>query len=315
MIVTHQVARWLVLPLPFVALLLVIGLETPAFGQRPYYATPPPGSGPTPMQPYGESGGCSEEPAVLHRCALEKAKTFTPPRTPDGAPDLQGYWVRIGARDADNIEEHPEGFDGPGGRSLIIDPPDGRIPYQPWARAKVETHWATYWNPGQQCMPDTPPRQAYTAGTFQVVQTADRVVIIGEQYGTYRVIPTGSRPHVGRNIRLHMGDSRGRWEGNTLVVDVTNLKDRVWLDHVGNTFSESAHLVERWTMFHENAIHYEVTITDPTVFTRPWTMAFGWRRNATPDFQLMETGCWEGIQTWLQLLGHQLRVYRGGFAP
>ena len=85
---TNHLARW-TLSSMFVAL-MASGLDVPAFGQRPYYATPPPESGPTPMRPYGESGGCSEEPAVLHRCALEKAKTFNPPRTPDGRPDFQG---------------------------------------------------------------------------------------------------------------------------------------------------------------------------------------------------------------------------------
>ena len=70
---------------------------------------------------------------MFHRCAQEKAKTFNPPRTPDGKPDFQGYWNRIGIRNLENIEEHPESLDGSGGRSSIVDPADGRIPYQPWA--------------------------------------------------------------------------------------------------------------------------------------------------------------------------------------
>jgi len=310
--VTHRVARWM-LPSMIVAL-TVSGLEVPAFGQRPYYATPPPGSGPVEIEPYEEFGGCSEEPAVLQRCGREKAKAFTPPRTPEGVPDLQGFWGRIGARTANNIEEHAAGYDGTGGRSLIIDPPDGRIPYQAWARAKVDNHWEIYWNPIQECIPDTPPRESYTAGAIQVVQSPGYVFIMTEQVGTYRVIPTTPRPHVGSNIHLYMGDPRGRWEGNTLVVDVTNMKDRVWLDHMGNTFSESASLVERFTMFHQDVILYEVTITDPAVYTRPWTMAFGWRRNRTRGYQLMESSCWEGVQSWLRLFGSQKAMYRGGFA-
>ena len=309
---SHQVSRWM-LPTMVVAA-MVSGLDVPALGQRPYYVTPPPGSPPTPMRPYGQSGGCSEEPAELHRCGLEKTKTFTPPRTPDGRPDFQGFWFRIGARNAENIEEHPEGMDGSGGKSLIVDPPNGRIPYLPWAAARVETHFATYWNPVQQCMPDTPPRQAYTAGAFQIVQTPGYVFFMTEQLRTYRVIPTAPRPHVGSNVHLFMGDSRGRWEGNTLVVDVTNLKDRVWFDHVGNTFSESAHVVERWTMFHQDAVHYQATIDDPKVFTRPWTMAFGWRRNTEPGFEILESACWEGVQGGLQRLQHGLKSYPGAFA-
>ena len=306
-----QGSRWM-LPTMIVAA-VVSGLQVPAAGQRPYYVTPPPGSPPTPMRPYGQSGGCSEEPAELHRCGLEKAKTFTPPRTPDGRPDFQGYWFRIGARNAENVEEHPEGMDGSGGKSLIVDPPNGRVPYQPWAAAKVESHFATYWNPVQQCMPDTPPKQAYTAGTFQIVQTPGYVFFMTEQLRTYRVIPTTTSPHLGSNIHLFMGDSRGRWDGNTLVVDVANVKDRMWFDHVGNFFSESAHVVERWTMFHQDVIHYQATIDDPKVFTRPWTMAFGWRRNAEPGYQMLESACWEGVQGGLERLQHGLKSYPGAF--
>ena len=78
-----------------------------------------------------------------------------------------------------------------------------------------------------------------------------------------------------------MGDWRGRWEGNTLVVDVTNHTDRTWFDVIGTFHSDALHVVERYTFVDSATIHYEATITDPTVFTRPWTMAFGWRRNRT----------------------------------
>src|SRR5258705_13129304 len=98
------------------AVALVLALQqVPAAGQRAPFASPPPGSGPTPMKPYGQSGGCSEEPAQFHRCAMAKAKAFKPPRTPDGNPDLQGFWSRIARRNMENIEEHPETMDGSGG--------------------------------------------------------------------------------------------------------------------------------------------------------------------------------------------------------
>ena len=102
------------------------------------------------------------------------------------------------------------------------------------------------------------------------------MLFLSEFSHTFRVIPTDGRPHLGRDIPLYMGDSRGRWEGNTLVVDVTGQRDRVWLDHVGNFYSDGVHVVERWTMFDANAVHYQVTIDDPRVYTRPWTMVFGW---------------------------------------
>jgi hypothetical protein len=293
---------------------LLAGLQASAAGQRPYFATPPPGSGPTPMRPYGESGGCSEEPAQFHRCAMEKAKAFNPPRTSDGKPDFQGFWSRIVARNMENIEEHREGMDGSGGKSIILDPPDGRVPYQPWAAARMQDHFATYVNPVQLCYPDAPPKQAYGAGVFRIVQTPGQVVFLGDLAHTYRIIPTVARPHLGPDIRLFMGDSRGRWDGNTLVVDVTNQRDRSWLDHVGNFYSDNVHVVERWTMFHPDVVHVEVRIEDPKVYTRPWTMAFGWQRNKEPDYEMFENACWEGVtQAGLEKVTSGRKLYPGAF--
>jgi hypothetical protein len=294
---------------------VVLGLQVTTAGQRPYFDTPPPGSGPTPMRPYGQSGGCSEEPAIFHPCSMEKAKQFTPPRTADGKPDFQGFWSRIVARNAENIQEHPEGMDGSGGKSLIMDPPDGRIPYQPWAAAKMLDHFPKYQNPVQVCYPDTPPKQAYGAGAFRILQAPGSVLVLGDLGHTFRVIPTDGRPHLGPSLHLFMGDSRGRWEGNTLVVDVSNMKDLVWLDHVGNFYSENVHVVERWTMFDKNVVHYQATITDPKVYTRPWTMVVGWKRETDPDFEMLENACWEGVsQGGLERIEHGLKPYRGAFA-
>jgi len=303
------------IPMALVVGLLLALQQVPAAGQRAPFATPPPGSGPTPMRPFGQSGGCSEEPAQFHRCAMEKAKTFMPPRTPDGHPNLQGYWSRIGIRNMENIEEHPETMDGSGGTSSIIDPPDGRIPYQPWAAAKREGHFSTYRSPVRYCVPHGSPAQSYLAGGFQVVQTPGHVVILNEYSHTYRIIPTDGRPHVGPGIRLLEGDSRGRWEGNTLVIDVTNLTDKTWLDHIGNFYSESVHVVERFTMIHPDVLHYQATIDDPKVFARPWTMTLGWRRNAEPGYELWENACWEGVnQGDLDRVNIGLKVYPGAFA-
>jgi hypothetical protein len=310
--VRRQPSGWpirLVLPV-----VLASWLQAPVAGQRPYFETPPPGAGPTPMSPYGESGGCSEEPAVFHRCALERALTFEPPRTPDGKPDFQGYWGRIAARNMENIEEHPEGLDGSGGKSLIVDPPDGRVPYQPWAAAKVRDHFGTFRNPVTVCFPDAPPKQAYGAGSYQIIQHPGQVVFLGDYAHTYRVIPTGGQPRPGPDIRLFMGSSRGHWDGDTLVVVVTNQRDRSWLDHVGNFYSDAVQVTERWTMFHRDVIHYQATIDDPRVYTQPWTMALGWRRNTTPGYETWENACWEGVsQGALQRLDHGLRPYPGAF--
>ena len=74
-----------------------------------------------------------------------------------------------------------------------------------------------------------------------------------------------------------------------------NLRDRTWFDHVGNFYSDMVHIVERWTMFDPDVMHYEATIDDPSVYTRPWTMALGWRRNSEPGYEVWENACWEGV--------------------
>ena len=292
---------------------LVVGLQQGAAGQRAPFASPLPGSGPTPMRPYGQSGGCSEDPAQFHRCAIEKAKAFNPPRTPDGKPDFRGFWSRIVVRNMENIEEHPETMDGSGGKSSIIDPVDGKIPYQPWAAARREQQFATYLNPSQMCIPQGSPKHAYGPGLFRVVQTTGYVFMLNDFAHTYRIIPTDGHPHVGSGISLFEGDSRGRWEGNTLVVDVANQKDRVWLDAVGNFFSDTVHVVERFTLIDRDVIHVEATIDDPKVYTRPWTMVVGWRRSTDQPLEIWESACWEGVQEALEYEKKSLKPYPGAF--
>ena len=289
-------------------------LQESANGQRAPFASPLPGSGATPMRPYGQSAGCSEEPAAFHRCAVEKMKTFNPPRTADGKPDFSGFWNRIVVRNMENIEEHPQTIDTSGGKSSIIDPADGKIPYQPWAAAKRDEMFSTYVNPLALCTPLGSPKQAYGPGTFRAVQTPGFVFMLNDFAHSYRIIPTDGRPHVGAAIHLFDGDSRGRWEGNTLVIDVTNQRDRQWLDAVGNFFSEDVHVVERFTMIDTDVIHYEATITDPKTYTRPWTMASGWRRNKEEPLEIWENACWEGIQGELDNVYYGLKHYPG-FPP
>ncbi len=313
----HPVSSWMLRVSVLIVAIVVLflsGLSRPAIGQSSApFATPPPGSPPAKIRPYGEFAGCPEEPALFHRCAMEKAKTFNPPRTPDGKPDFQGYWVRIGIRNSENIEEHPATMDGSGGRSSIVDPADGRLPYQPWAAAKRDAAFATYLDAAQFCLPHGSPRFAY-GGTKLVVQTPGHVFMLNDYADTYRIIPTDGRPHIGKDIKLWEGDVRGRWEGNTLVLDVTNQLGMSPIDHVENFVSEYAHVVERLTMIDKDVIHYAATIDDPKVFTRPWTMAFGWRRNTNPRYEMWEQGCWEGVQSSLKYTHDGRKRYPGAFA-
>ncbi len=253
---------------------------------------------------------CPAEPALFHPCALERAASFEPPRTPDGRPDLQGFW-RGATYATEDIEAHPKTLDDNGGPSLIIDPPDGKIPYQPWAAAQREENEAKYIDPNVPCFPSGVPRSVYTPTNIEILQTPGYVVFVFERAHTYWIIPTDGRPHIGRGIGLWQGDQRGRWDGNTLVVDVTNIHARAWFDQAGNFYSDRAHVVARLTLVDTDTMHFQATIDDPSVHTRPWTMAFPIRRTGEPGFEMFEEACFEGERNTEPLIELGYRIYPG----
>ena len=269
-----------------------------------------PGAGQAP-QP---QTGCPPESALFHPCALAKAKTFSPPRTPDGKPDIQGFWRAPGSG-TETIEEHPKTADDGGAKSMIVDPPDGKIPYQPWALAQAKENRVKYVEPNTGCFPSGVPRIFYTPTRFQILQSPDYVINLVERAHTYRIIPTDGHPHVGKNIGLWMGDSRGRWEGNTLVVDVTNQNGKPWFDQKGDFYSDAAHMVERFTLIDADTIHYEITIEDLNVYTKPWTMAYPMRRIRGQGLELPEEACHEGEENVQLLINLGYRIYPGAHPP
>jgi len=236
------------------------------------------------------------------------ARPWPPARTPDGQPDVQGStWRPIdgGTHSLDparssavDFQERLTGVVKPT-RSRIVDPPDGHIPYQPWAAALLKGLAAAYENPTRPEHIDTQTRcfvpgvpRLYYFPTFRILQPPGSVVFVWDEYHAFRVIPLDGRPHVGTGVKLWMGDGRGRWEGNTLVVDTTNLRAKSRLDVLGDFFSDTARIQERFIFVDANAMNYEATITDPTVFTRPWTMRVAQRR--MPDEEFWEWACHEG---------------------
>lgn len=253
---------------------------------------------------------CPTEPALFHQCALTRAAALDPPRRGDGSPDLQGIWRGPGSA-TENIEAHPKTLDDNGGPSLIVDPADGQVPYQSWAEDQRAQNEERYIDPNVPCFPMSVPRSLYTPTTIQIVQTPGYVTVLFERAHTYWIIPTGERPHVGKGLRLWQGDMRGRWERNTLVVDVTNLNARAWFDQRGNFYSDQAHLVARFTLVDPDTIHVEVRIDDPSVFTRPWTMVFPLRRTREPGFEMFEEACVEGDRNTRPLLDLGQRIYPG----
>ncbi len=260
--------------------------------------------GARPLREVPPAGGCPGEPVPFYRCASEKAKTFAAPRTPFGQPDLQGYWTH--GRQNYDLEDHPETFDARQETTAIVDPPTGKIPYLPSADAKrmdIRAHLAEppsleYLNPNSRCYLRSAVPQIYPPFPLQIVQTPTHVVILQEQNHAYQLIPVDGRPKLSAGIPLWMGDSRGRWEGSTLVVETTNLYARLanrnWLDQAGNFYTDKARLVQRFIPVDADTMIYEATIIDPGVFTQPWKLAMPLRRQKEKDFQLMEFACHEG---------------------
>ena len=248
--------------------------------------------------------------AFLSRSSDAQAQAYRPVTTPDGRPDLQGFW-RGPASGTENVEEHPMTDDDNGGKSLIVDPPDGRIPYQPWAKTLQLENRMKYVEPNVPCFPSGVPRSMYVPTHIEILQSPGNVLILFERAHTYRIIPTTPRPHVGSRIDMWMGDSRGRWEGNTLVVDVTNHNAKTWFDQAGNFHSPAARMVERFTPVDPDTIQYQITIEDSRVYTRSWTMAFPLRRNKEKGLRLLEEACHEGERNTDPLIRAGQQIYPG----
>jgi hypothetical protein len=264
--------------------------------------------------------GCPPTATAFHPCALEKAKAFNPPQTPDGHTDFQGLWEAPMANGLGNIEGRRGGTDDEyqtgSPTSLVVDPPNGVIPYQPWARAQKRENAEKYIDPYTHCLPITAPRMMASPRTRQITQYSGYVTVANESGGhPFRVIYMDGRPHLSADIKLWRGDSRGRWEGKTLVVDTTNLNGLSWFGAGGDFYSDALHLTERLTMVDANTIDYAVTIDDLKVSTRPWTMAFALERNQEKGYEQMEEGCFESDRDTADLLLTGFKMYTGPRFP
>ena len=209
------------------------------------------------------------------------------PRTADGKPNLQGIWRVNNSAEVDLLD-HPAMNGGRAGRSVVE---GGAIPYQPWAAKQKAENYATRAtaDPFGRCYLPGVPRVMYLDYPFHIFQMNDAVAITFEWSQVYRVIHTnGSKPVDG--IEFWMGDSRGRWEGDTLVVAVTNHNDKTWFDRAGNFHSEQMKLEERYTLVDADTLRYDVTVEDPKVFTRPWKMSMSFHRQKDMD-RILEYQC------------------------
>jgi hypothetical protein len=213
-------------------------------------------------------------------------------RTSDEKPDLQGFYVPDAGGANYGLEKHAGDGLTPGGRGVIVDPPDGILPMQPWAvreRADRNRTERGYDDPTAHCFPAGVPRSMYVPTSFQLIQTPDYIVFLHERV-SWRIVALKARPHLPDNMRLWQGDSVGHWEGDTLVVDTTNLNGKTWLNEGGEIVSYAEHIVERFTPVTPDRISYEATIADPVVYTRPWTISLAFRHD---KFELTEAACHE----------------------
>jgi hypothetical protein len=234
---------------------------------------------------------------------------------PDGQPGVQGFWSaevsgsysllnprKGGIRLKEQLLERA-GKKAPTQPTRIVDPPDGQVPYQAWARAKQQEIQANidqptaqrHIDPQARCLPNGPVRSPLWS-TYEIMQSPGYVVFSYETTHMYRIIPLDGRPHPSQNVKLWMGDSRGHWEGNTLVVDVMNNNSKSRFSTEGDFASDKAHIVERYTFLDAKTMEYRATIEDPTVYTRPWTIQARMIRIHTkdPDYEVWEDSCHEG---------------------
>jgi hypothetical protein len=276
---------------------------------------------------------------IMGCTSLASAQTWTPPRTPDGHPDLQGFWTNatitplersreLGAKEffseaeaAENrkgalvptptaersgTEAHYEftqfGLDKTQSqvafslRTSLIVGPEGRVPpltpeaqqriAERAAKAKghefdgpenrgIQENCIVWGNEGPPMLP--PGYNSY----LQIVQAPGYVAILQEMIHDARIIPLDDRPHLPQNIRGWLGDSRGRWEGDTLVVDTTNFTDKI--NFRGSR--ENLHVVERFTRADDNTIRYAFTVDDPTTWTKPWSAELPLAKDKGPIYE------------------------------
>ena len=212
------------------------------------------------------------------------------PRSADGKPNLSGIWQVVNTA-AWDIQGHSAQKDIPAGQGVV----EGNvIPYQPWAAEKKKENFANRAtaNPETRCFLPGVPRLMYMPYPFQIFQTPTYLAFVHEYVHAVRHIYVNGTAHPRGPIDWWMGDSRGRWEGDTLVVDIVHFNDQTWFDRAGNFHSEALHLIERYTLIGPDHINYEVTVEDPKVFTRPWTMRMILYRRKEPNAQLLEHECY-----------------------
>jgi hypothetical protein len=226
---------------------------------------------------------------------IELALPATPadvPRTADGMPDLTGDYMADAGGANYGLESKPSEFLTPASRGVVVDPPDGILPYQVWARAERiarELPHRGYDDPTAHCFVAGIPRSHYVPAPFQIVQTPTHIVMLYERMA-WRQIRLDGSAHLPDSLRLWQGDSVGRWEGDTLVVESRNFNGKAWLNEVGDVVSHAQAVIETFTPVGDKELTYRATVADPIAYTQPWTIEIPLHRQ---DDELLEVACHE----------------------
>jgi hypothetical protein len=224
--------------------------------------------------------------------AAQTTSAYNGPRTPDRKPDLNGMWQVLGTAHW-NVEAHSASEGVPAGFSVVE---GGTIPYQPWALAKRNENFQNRLmaDPLRKCYMPGVPRAMYLPFPFEITQTPKHVGIAYEFAHATRTIFLDGTPHM-EDLDFWMGDARGKWEGDTLVVDTVSLGDKTWFDEAGNFHSDALKVVERFTPMDATHINYEATIDDAKVFTRPWKLSLIIYRRLEKNLELLDYECAEHV--------------------
>ena len=245
---------------------------------------------------------------LLTATAAVGQTTYKAPRTSDGKPNLNGIWQALNSANWD-LQGHAAAMGPAPMLGAVFAKPPGlgvvegdEIPYLPAAAAKKKENQANWvkLDPEAKCYLPGVPRATYLPHPFQIVQSQNVIMMTYEYAGAVRVINMGAptKPPA----ESWMGWSNGRWEGETLVVDVTSQMEDTWFDRAGNFHSDALRVVERYTPRSADTLNYEATIEDPKVFSRPWKISMPLYRRVEANDRLLEFRCVEFAEELM--LGH-----------
>jgi hypothetical protein len=231
--------------------------------------------------------------------SLLYGQQYKVPRMADGHPNLNGIWEAVNTANW-NLQDHPAAAGPMWEMGAIAAVPAGRgvvqgneIPYKPEAAAKKQENFKNRRaeDPEAKCYMPGIPRANYMPYPFQIVETGKDILFVYEYATSNRLVNMGKPQEAGSDT--WMGTNNGRWEGDTLVIDVTGLNGLAWFDRAGNFASDKVHIVEKFTRTDSDHLNYQATIEDPSVFTKPWTISMPLYRRVEKDAQLLEFKCTE----------------------